>query len=354
MADGIAYQNKDILFKVLCDEYKSKTFKVYGLDLPPIKEMLPADLPMITADEQRCDNLFLLEDGSLMIIDYKSSSSLGDIFQLGAYGFRAADAYFTGKAGGVQRRLNLVVIYTGNVESAPDQYDMDSIVIKVKQVFLSKFDGDAIYEDLKLKVTAGEPLTDEDVMRFIILPLTDKKGSPARVREMMELAKKVKADRQQIFIIAGLLTATDKFIDREYADKVREWLKMTKVARLYEEEKIEALTKVAKLYEEEKLEALTKVSKLYEEDKLEALTKASKLYEEEKLEALTKASKLYEEEKLEAVINTEAQTRRQVAQNLLKGGAGILLIMKATGLTRKEIESMGDDANRVSNGTQAL
>jgi hypothetical protein len=160
---------------------------------------------------------------------------------------------------------------------------MESIVIKVKQVFLSQFDGEAMYEDLKRKVAAGEPLTDEDAMRFIILPLTDKNGSPSRVRETVELAKEVKEERQQLFIIAGLLTATDKFIDREYADKVREWLKMTKVARLYEEEKLEAVI----------------------------------------------------------------QTRRQVAQNLLEDGADILLIMKATGLTRKEIESIAESSASV-------
>ena len=67
----------------------------------------------------------------------------------------------------------------------------------------------------------------------------------------MELAKSIKDETTQLQVIAGILTATDKFIDEEYAKKVREWLKMTKVGRIFEEEKQEA---VARKEKEMKLE----------------------------------------------------------------------------------------------------
>jgi len=47
--------------------------------------------------------------------------------------------------------------------------------------------------------------------------------------------------QNQLFIMAGILTATSKFIDREYAKQIKEWIKMTQVTRLYEEEKVEAV-----------------------------------------------------------------------------------------------------------------
>jgi len=31
-------------------------------------------------------------------------------------------------------------------------------------------------------------------------------------------------EQQQIFIIAGILVATDKFINRKYSSKMREWI----------------------------------------------------------------------------------------------------------------------------------
>lgn len=59
MAKGIAYQNKDVLFKILSETYKEKSFRAYGLYLPKIKEVLPTNLPTVSADEKRMDNLFL-------------------------------------------------------------------------------------------------------------------------------------------------------------------------------------------------------------------------------------------------------------------------------------------------------
>ncbi len=47
MSEGIVYQNKDILFKILGQSYKEKSFAAYGIDLPPIRELLPTDLPKI-------------------------------------------------------------------------------------------------------------------------------------------------------------------------------------------------------------------------------------------------------------------------------------------------------------------
>jgi len=62
----------------------------------------------------------------------------------------------------------------------------------------------------------------------------------------LPLAKQVEDDNQQAFIIAGILTATDKFIDPEFANKIKEWLKMAKVVRmLIDEEVQEAVEKAS-------------------------------------------------------------------------------------------------------------
>ena len=47
----IAYQNKDITSKVLAENFKGKTFRVYGLDLPEIEQVLPTNLPTVKANE---------------------------------------------------------------------------------------------------------------------------------------------------------------------------------------------------------------------------------------------------------------------------------------------------------------
>ncbi len=53
MSEGIAYQNKDIEFKILSEAYRERSFEAYGLKIPRIKEVLPTDLPAVSANEMR-------------------------------------------------------------------------------------------------------------------------------------------------------------------------------------------------------------------------------------------------------------------------------------------------------------
>ena len=69
----VAWQNKDILSKVLGDSFKGKSFAVYGVENSDIVDVKPTNLPAIEANELRLDHLFEFADGSLGIVDYESS-----------------------------------------------------------------------------------------------------------------------------------------------------------------------------------------------------------------------------------------------------------------------------------------
>lgn len=58
------------------------------------------------------------------------------------------------------------------------------------------------------------------------------------IEKSIELAKSIEVEQHQVFALAGIITFGDK------------------VARLFEEEKQEAVTQVARLFEREKQEAL--------------------------------------------------------------------------------------------------
>ncbi|MCL2158001.1 MAG: transcriptional regulator [Oscillospiraceae bacterium] len=257
MADGIAHQNKDIIFKILSETYKNKSLSVYGLELPRIKKILPTNLPTLQVDEKRADNIFMLEDDSILILEYESSSDAKNLIKYGHYAFRVTEAYYDGKL----RKVTIVVIYTGDIKTAGKTLDLGCVRLQVEQVFLSAFDGEAMYAEIERKVRANEPLSDEDVMRFIILPLTEKKDKQELIEKTVNLAKQVGDEYTQNFIIAGILSATDKFIDKKYSNKLKGWLKMTKVGKLFEEEKIEAINEkmleVAKTLLEKNVDILT-------------------------------------------------------------------------------------------------
>lgn len=68
----IAYQNKDIASKLTAEMLVGKSLAPFGLPDLKVTGLLPTNLPVIESNELRLDNLFLLDDGSVAIIDYES------------------------------------------------------------------------------------------------------------------------------------------------------------------------------------------------------------------------------------------------------------------------------------------
>lgn len=238
MSEGIAYQNKDILFKILGQTYKEKSFAAYGINLPPIRELLPTSLPKISANEKDIDNLFLLEDGTYAIVDYESELKKLNKIKYLNYIARVMEKYYKEDE---NFNLRMVVIYTGDVKSAEPVFETNCITLRMEQAFLSHIDGEAAFDTIRQKVGSGTPLEDDDLMKLVILPLTipGTEGKQVMLERVVELAEQVKDNEQQIFILSGVIVASDKFIRREYLEQIRRKINMTQLGQMYEKEKIE-------------------------------------------------------------------------------------------------------------------
>ncbi|MCI9452371.1 MAG: hypothetical protein HFG83_00790 [Dorea sp.] len=246
MSDGIAYQNKDIEFKLISETFKEKSFEAYGLNLPKIKAVLPTNLPKVSANEKRMDHLFLLEDDTVAIVDYEAEDKLANRVKYVNYIARVMERYM--KDSGMIPDLRMIVIYTGDVEHADNVLETKCFRLNMEHVFVSHLPGEEIYQEIKHKLENGERLTEQEFMRLIILPLAEKgkEKKQKRVEEVVELAKMIEDEQGQVFVIAGVLVCSDKFIDRDYAKGIRRYLGMTKVFQLFEEEKQEAVLQAAK------------------------------------------------------------------------------------------------------------
>ena len=246
--EEIAYQNKDITSKLLAEHFKGKTFRVYGLDIPEIKQVLPTNIPAVKANELRLDNLFELVDGTVAVVDYESQYKKADKLKYLNYMAGIASRYQNEKKDCPV--LRMIVIYTGDIMrgQVSCEYNIGAVRLKIEPAFLSELDAEGIFLRLKEKVENGLRLTDEDLMEFIILPLSyrEKEEKEQKVREVVELAVQIHDKAQQAFTLAGILAFTDKVIDGVTANKIRRAIEMTQVARIFEEEKQQALTQASK------------------------------------------------------------------------------------------------------------
>ena len=236
MSDGIAYQNKDIEFKLLSDVYKEKSFEAYGLKIPRIKEVLPTNLPTVSANEKHMDNLFLLADDTYAIVDYESEEKKDNCIKYVNYIGRVMERYY--RENKVIPKIRVIVIYTGDVEYAKDVYDMGCMTVKLDQVFISHLPAEEIYQGIKHKLDCGEALREQEPMQLIVLPLAGKGGENKQklIEQIIELVELIKDEQEQLLVVTGLLVASDKFIRKEYAERIRRRFGMTKIGRLIHED----------------------------------------------------------------------------------------------------------------------
>ena len=247
MSKDIAYQNKDILFKFLSEFYQDTALNVFGLtEVPRIKQLLPNHFPAVKAEEKRSDTLFLLEDDSILMLEFESNErTLENHLKYLEYAYQILKRDFHQER--KIRNIQIVVIYTSDVVSAKSGLSAGDVQLNSKAVFLHEYNGDAIFENIKGKIANNELLTHEDLMKLNFLPLMySRRERKELIHDSIELAKHIHDESTQVQVIAGILTATDKFIDKNYAEKVREWLKMTQVGRLFDEEKQEAVKEAVK------------------------------------------------------------------------------------------------------------
>ncbi len=238
MSEGIAYQNKDILFKILGQTYKEKSFAAYGIDLPPIRELLPTNLPKISANEKDIDNLFLLADGTYAIVDYEAEYKKLNKIKYLNYIARVMEKYYKENE---NFDLRLIVIYTGDVKSAEPNFETKCLTLRTEQAFLSHIDGEAAFNMIRQKIHSGTLLEDDDLMKLVILPLTvpGSKGKQEMLEKIVDLAEQIPDEEQRIFTLSGVIVASDKFINRDYMEQIRRRINMTQLGQLYEKEKIE-------------------------------------------------------------------------------------------------------------------
>ncbi len=236
--EGIAYQNKDILSKIFAESLKEKSFSVYGIDLPKIIEVLPTNLPGIQVNELRLDNLFLLEDNSIVLVDYESKFLNNDILGYLDYVCRILKRLGKGWMG---VKIRVLILYTSDVEQANDVLDIGCLTFKIEQAFLCGLDTDRFFENIKKKIKCLKKLTDDEKMQMIILPLTvkGKEDKQVLLKEIILLAKEIEDENDRTFIMAGLLTFADKIISSQLAEEIRREIRMLKVEKIIFEEGLE-------------------------------------------------------------------------------------------------------------------
>ena len=91
-------------------------------------------------------SMFLLEDDTILIVEYECAEKKENLLKYGHYAFRVVDKYL--KLHGYIHKVVIVVIYTSDVVKAAPVLDMGSVQVTTQQVFLSRFNSNNMYREL--------------------------------------------------------------------------------------------------------------------------------------------------------------------------------------------------------------
>lgn len=233
---GITAQNKDVVSKWFGETMKNRSLSVYGIHVPKIVDVRPTNLPAVETNEKRMDNLFLLEDGSYALLDYESNYCVGNKVKYAGYVLRMMRRLQKEGIDITSLRIRIIVIYTADVTrmQTKDTLNVGDLVIYTTEGFLSEIDSDEVKMRIQRKIEQKQPLNDRNLMELIVLPLTykGKENQQKAAHEAVFLAKEIEDERVQEMALAGILSFSDKIIDKELANEIRRCLSMTKVGAI--------------------------------------------------------------------------------------------------------------------------
>lgn len=232
---AVAYQNKDIVSKLFGDQMKGKSLSLFGLgtDLKVV-DVRPTNLPIVQARELRMDNLFELEDGSVAVIDYESEYKKSNFIKYGRYLMDVADRYLKE---GEEPDIHMMVLYTADIEKAETSFFRTACSIRTEASYLVKAPSEEWLAHVKAGI-ASQSLSDEMLMHLVLLPLTYKgeEKKQEAIKECVQLARQIPDKGQETFVLAGILTFTDKVINEKTRQYIKEVLGMTQVGRMLMDE----------------------------------------------------------------------------------------------------------------------
>ena len=235
-ATGITAQNKDVVSKWFGETMKNRSLSVYGINIPKIVDVRPTNLPAVETNEMRMDNLFLLEDGSYALLDYESNYRVGNKVKYAGYVLRLLRRLQKEGVDISNIQIRIIVIYTADVTRAQtkDALNVGDIVICTTEAFLMEIPSEEVKIRIQQKIEQKLPLDEKDLMELIILPLTykGKENQQRAAHEAVYLAKEIEDETVQEMALAGILSFSDKIIDKKLANEIRRCLSMTKVGAI--------------------------------------------------------------------------------------------------------------------------
>ena len=173
-----------------------------------------------------------------------------------------------------KKKVITYVIYSGGIEKAKTELECGIHTYRVNPIYLTGHDADEIFQNVKAKIEAGEPLSEDDFANLTLTPLmTSKMCRKDVIKEAIQIVKQEKQLTAEK-TMAMLYTLADKFLSAGELNEIKEVLAMTRLGQMLYDDGVK---KGMERGREEGQKQLTELmNKLIEADRLDDLKKVAK------------------------------------------------------------------------------
>lgn len=219
----IPRNSMDIISKHLVGALPEESLRVLGVQGVNIVRAMPTELDAVDIRQEFTDVVFELSDGDLFHMEFQTTK------ETTLHRFLMYDAQLSAK---FSRKIRTVVLYTREIETAADHLDIGTAYYQVENVFLSRFDGDAVLSKLQQHVAEKHwTLEDRIFLAFALYMRFKHISKETAFEKVLDITRNIEDRREQDYIVALLLGLHAKRLSESELERLKEVLKMTDIVR---------------------------------------------------------------------------------------------------------------------------
>ncbi len=228
MDDCISREAKDLVQKMIGDVFQSSLTEWYGLTGMRIIATRPSAVPLISIQERLLDQVFELDDHTLMHLEFQSTRE-PNLYRFFEYAATLTVHY--------RQPVRTVVVYLNKVRNAPKRLELGSIDFRITNIFIADKNGQVVWD--RLRKLPPDAWSERDVMDLAFFPfMDDPRSQDARALASTQLASTVAGETGRLAsaLIIGL---TASLVDPKVLKSMKEVIRMNDLITELEREAIE-------------------------------------------------------------------------------------------------------------------
>ena len=259
-------KHEDAVMKMGFDYFRDTILKTLNIHYEFV-DSKPTEAIEIHIDNLYMDYNFLTTEDVIIHIEFQTTEDhvTDDLMRFHVY-----EALLMRKE---KKKVITYVIYSGGIEKVRTELECGIHTYRVNPIYLTGHDADEIFQSVKAKIEAGEPLSEDDFANLTLTPLmTSKMCRKDVIKEAIQIVKQEKQLTAEK-TMAMLYTLADKFLSAGELNEIKEVLAMTRLGQMLYDDGVKKGMERGMEKKDNQLTELT--ARLLEENRLDDLRRST-------------------------------------------------------------------------------